>query len=628
MIQTEVSPLEDISQHVLFEENGIFQFVIPSIQRDYQWGIGSDSGDSSNDSAYAFIEDLIRYSEGATGHEDPYFLGTFIVYSSEHGNVNVMDGQQRWTTLTALMGAIYHLLDRGIDEDWSDVKEKISENYLINEEGLPFLLSKVPHDNSIIELISSFHGTEKLNSLPEEVREGSGSFSRISGGKSKRYKGRNLACVVDYFVDRLTDEFGLITAQSSRRRLVNFFNIISSRVLVNLTFTDTARVAFKMFITANARGTPLNNFDILRGLVLARNQILTGQDINSKFDRLFGVATSIMEELIDGRDVNKNKKIDKFISDSLTIYTGERVSKSGCLGVLENHINDIADQEGLFTFVGYFVSYLRRWRNIIQLSPRYEGMLEHSRIAYSQSQIPQHTVIYTAALIAEWSGDQLERLLKILQCFVMRSQIIGGKASEKEWYSLVPTFGYRILNPQGRTREQILVSLSKHFEESQYNPSDEELTAILSAKQFTIKSAAQKGALVALFHALEGALSYLTKGGQHIKVAKMMPSFDWYHRDSYAYGEEQWMPGLHTLKIGNIFAIGGTISDIDSIERRNVESRIGRFRERASGFRTTLEFLEDETEWGHEEIGLRTDWLTEIILIRFPHSCDEGSDWQ
>ena len=147
MIRTEVSTLQDISTNEMFENNGAFQFVIPSIQRDYQWGIGSDTGDSSNDSAYAFIEDLIRYADGATAHEDPYFMGTFIVYSSADGDINVMDGQQRWTTLTALMGAIFHILDTGADEDWTSLKEDVSDTFLKNEQGEPFLLSKVAHDN-------------------------------------------------------------------------------------------------------------------------------------------------------------------------------------------------------------------------------------------------------------------------------------------------------------------------------------------------------------------------------------------------------------------------------------------------------------------------------------------------
>jgi hypothetical protein len=622
MIITEVSSLEEISTNEMFADNDVFQFVIPSIQRDYQWGIGNDSGGSSNDSAYAFIEDLIRFSHGATSHQDPYFLGTFIVYSSSQGDVNVMDGQQRWTTLTALMGAIYHILDSGVDEDWSHLKEEISQTYLLNEDELPFLLSKVPHDNSIIELISYFHGTESIDSLPEEVLEGSGSFNRMVGGKSKKYKGRNLACVAKYFVDRLKSEFGVANAQSSRQRLVNFLKIINKRVLVNLTFTDTSRVAFKMFITANARGTPLNNFDILRGLVLARNQILTDEDINLVFDNLFAQATLTMDQLIGKKDSGqKNKQIDKFISDSLSIYTGERVSKSGCLGVLEDKINNIDTQEGLFSFVGYFLSYLKKWQMIVELWPRPGGMLEHSRIAYSQSQVPQHTVLYTAALIAEWTEAQLIELLTIIQCFVMRS-LLGGTESPKEWYSTVPTIGYRILNPQGRTRDDILTSLSQRFEESQHNPTDAALAATLSAKQFQLNTRTQKGALVALFHALDGARHFLSSGGQHIKVERLMPYWDWRFMNVYTYGDERMDPGLFSSRLGNIFAIRGTIQELSEITNSHAEIRIGEFRERASGLNTTLYYLDDETEWGHEEINERTEWLTNLILTKFPHSCD------
>jgi len=555
-------------------------------------------------------------------------MGTFIVYSSADGDINVMDGQQRWTTLTALMGAIFHILDTGVDEDWTSLKEDVSDTFLKNELGEPFLLSKVPHDNSIIELVSSFHGTESIDALPDEVLEGSGSFSRIVGGTPKRFKGRNLACVATYFVDRLRDQFGIVNAQSSRRRLVNFLGIIQSRVLVNLTFTDTARVAFKMFITANARGTPLNNFDILRGLVLARNQILTDEDVNPLFDHLFDRASNYMDDLVgQSKSGEKNKKIDKFISDSLSIYTGERVSKSGCLGILENHINEIANQEDLVIFVSYFVQYLRKWKQIANLSPLHDGMLEHSRIKYTQAQEPQHSVIYTAALIAEWNEDQLTRLLQIIQCFVFRSLLVGLD-SPKEWHSLVPTFGHRIMNPHGQTRDQILTSLSKRFEDSRYNPTDDVLSSTLSTKQFPLNSKTDKGALVSLFHALDGEEGFLSSGGQHTKVSALMPTWDWQWMNTWAYGDELMNPGQFTSKLGNIFPIRGTIANITGIRKDDVELRIGEFRERAVGFRTALYYLDDETEWGYEEINARTTWLSEIIITRFPHSCDEGNNWE
>ena len=619
MIRTEVSALEDISNNELFEENGVFQFVIPSIQRDYQWGLGSDSGATGNDSAFAFMEDLLRYFENATNHEDPYFLGTFIVYSSEANSVNVMDGQQRWTTLTALMGAIYHLFDNGADEDWTEVKEEITNTFLRNEDDMPYLLSKVPHDNTVIELLSSFHGNESFDSLSEEVSEGSGNFSRMSNGVLKKYKGRNLACVGEYFIDRLKDEFELVNAQSSRRRLLNFFNIIKSRVLVNLTFTDTARVAFKMFITANARGTPLNNFDILRGLVLARNQILTGEDVNLTFDRLFTTATSEIDAYLGQSDSQKNKKIDKLISDSLSIYSGERVSKSGCLGVLEQKINDILTQGDLLAFVRYFVNYLRRWRQISAMSFLHDGMLEHSRIAYTQSQTPQHTVIYTAALIAEWGDDHLEKLLQIIQCFVMRSILVGSE-SPKEWYTCVPIFGHRIMNPGGRSRDQILTELAERFEHSQYNPSDDELTSTLETRQFPLKSVSQKNILVALFHAMEWQDSFLTRGGQHNKVLQLMPEWSWQTQNYYTYDNEVMNIGKYSSRLGNIFFLRGTIQDLESIHGGPASLRMGEFIHRAAGIDTSLDYLDDD-EWGYTEINNRTDELTMSIISLFPHNC-------
>ena len=64
----------------------------------------------------------------------PYYCGTIIVYVDQHGDEDtfqLMDGQQRWTSYTALMGAIFHLLDNGNDgSNWDEIKSDIATRFL------------------------------------------------------------------------------------------------------------------------------------------------------------------------------------------------------------------------------------------------------------------------------------------------------------------------------------------------------------------------------------------------------------------------------------------------------------------------------------------------------------------
>ena len=99
--------------------------MIPSIQRDYKWGSGHDSDDNLNSAAYVFLEDMIDFYR-LRSEDDIYFTGTMIVFEEDgQERTQVMDGQQRWTTITVLMGVIRHILTKN---KLADHSEKVSRD--------------------------------------------------------------------------------------------------------------------------------------------------------------------------------------------------------------------------------------------------------------------------------------------------------------------------------------------------------------------------------------------------------------------------------------------------------------------------------------------------------------------
>ena len=121
-IQTEVVPLGEIFEGNLIPEGLTSgQFHIPPIQREYQWGVASETDpESLNRSARQYLEDSLNFFELTRNDEDPdpYFMGTMIAYrddDDDEGVYRLMDGQQRWTTTLAMMSAIWNILDRDSD---------------------------------------------------------------------------------------------------------------------------------------------------------------------------------------------------------------------------------------------------------------------------------------------------------------------------------------------------------------------------------------------------------------------------------------------------------------------------------------------------------------------------------
>lgn len=75
-------------------------FVIPEYQRPYAW---------TDEQAGTLFEDLWEFAatNGGTERDGTYFLGSVVAYENKGGEQEVIDGQQRITSLFLLLRAIY-----------------------------------------------------------------------------------------------------------------------------------------------------------------------------------------------------------------------------------------------------------------------------------------------------------------------------------------------------------------------------------------------------------------------------------------------------------------------------------------------------------------------------------------
>ena len=78
-------------------------FVIPEYQRPYAW---------TDEQVETLFEDLWDFTatSGGTERESSYFLGSVVSYENEDGEQEIIDGQQRITSLFLLLRAIIRSL--------------------------------------------------------------------------------------------------------------------------------------------------------------------------------------------------------------------------------------------------------------------------------------------------------------------------------------------------------------------------------------------------------------------------------------------------------------------------------------------------------------------------------------
>ena len=93
--------------------NGNMLFNIPPYQRPYSW---------ENEQIEELFSDLLSASESVTKKEKlkdaaPYFLGSIVLVASEEKLFDVIDGQQRLTTITLLLAALKEIASDEGNED-------------------------------------------------------------------------------------------------------------------------------------------------------------------------------------------------------------------------------------------------------------------------------------------------------------------------------------------------------------------------------------------------------------------------------------------------------------------------------------------------------------------------------
>lgn len=149
----EIKPVEHTVKSLL---TGDF-YRIPRFQRPYSW---------DRDNVTEFWQD-------AVATEDPdYFIGSFVVYRSSgaHEPLNVVDGQQRLTTITLLLAVVRDELNRLGEQEMGAGVQQLIERHDINND-LRFVLQTETSFPYLQEFIQKNSSAELHVPLGAEERD-------------------------------------------------------------------------------------------------------------------------------------------------------------------------------------------------------------------------------------------------------------------------------------------------------------------------------------------------------------------------------------------------------------------------------------------------------------------------
>ena len=230
-------------------------FLIPMYQRPYTWG---------EDECGQLWEDILGfYNE--SNDEDEYFLGTSVLYK-EAGKQNLIDGQQRTTTLILLIRALYEKAFRSKNKNAKGLL-KLLESCLWQIDDISGnvdysqskLLSEVAIDSDceiLKEILSDKYLTvENFTELEENA-----------GIDKKSKKGMSQYAYNYLFFIKKSDEIAKELPLEWEKICIT---ILKQCVILPIE-CDNRENALRIFNTLNNRGIPLSDSDIFKGVIFSK----------------------------------------------------------------------------------------------------------------------------------------------------------------------------------------------------------------------------------------------------------------------------------------------------------------------------------------------------------------------
>ncbi len=234
-----------------------FQFLIPEYQRPYSWGV---------EQAEELLTDLTEYMDSYKDTPVPempeYFLGSIVLIKKDgFPESEVVDGQQRLTTLTILLSVLRELSAN------EDVKNSLG-SYVLQKANLlegtqaKYRLSLRKRDNDHFRThIQDPGGLEKLT-------------EDLDLTDAKLNITRNAMCFTDALIGK---------DQEYLQSLASFLAMKCVLVVVSTPDFDSA---FRIFSVLNSRGLDLTATDLLKADIIGQIQETDRDQYTQKWDSL------------------------------------------------------------------------------------------------------------------------------------------------------------------------------------------------------------------------------------------------------------------------------------------------------------------------------------------------------
>lgn len=357
-------------------------YEIPVYQRAYSW-------DKKN--WEMFLEDILEQLNG----DNNYFYGNILLETiKKDRNYEVIDGQQRLTTLTIFMRALLNTLDnRKQDEILQDFDFEAKEKIYIKNGG-NIKLRPVEYDRACFDTI---------------IVDNKNNFETSTPSQKKIVEAK------EFFTKKLF-EF-------NTKKILDIFEKIEYTELTTIELTSKKDAAL-MFELQNNRGKDLTNMEKLKSYFMYQMYVYSSEnETDTNIENISNIFKDIYKLIND-------IKLDE---DSILIYHNQAYIKGYPYRTLEDLKDEFkkADSENKIIWIKEYISEIHTTFSNIKkfelFNSTYKNYLEMLGIS---------AFIYPFIIKGyKYYGDdtkKLNELFKVLEMVLFRAKLINSRANIQE----------------------------------------------------------------------------------------------------------------------------------------------------------------------------------------------------
>jgi len=359
---------------------------VPNYQRAYSWDTPSKSS-SGKTHTDVFLEDLENHIN--SGVNTAYYFGHFMFTEKDDGIYDVIDGQQRLTTIVIFLSALFAKIKS--NRKLTDDEQSFYENMI--HRGANYAFSTVEYDDQFFKDYVINQNTMNKNKLETD------SAKRISEA-------------FDYFTKKLS------------KKDDGYLNKMLQVIIKASCTTHPVRhesEAIQMFIFQNDRGKRPTNLEIIKAQFMYVIHLHAGEDtaaliseIKDRFEKIYKSIASI-EHRID--------------EDSVLLYTLRVYYNSLWESNSVDKINEQLNGKSPIPFIREFSQYLEDSFNALML---FFGVDEKQHFAIHSlivlGRLAEVMPFIIKMYIYAFSKEDICRFCEAAESLVLRHRLIGTKA--------------------------------------------------------------------------------------------------------------------------------------------------------------------------------------------------------